>query len=57
MYAHIWRNEDGTWEGQTYGCGCCSDTENVTLEDIKAHIASLEEDLSKAKEALADLDR
>lgn len=38
------------FKGDTHGCGCCSDTEDVSLRRIREHITDLEGALKEARE-------
>lgn len=49
-------DQDGPkYEGQTPGCGCCSDHEPITPENLRAHIAELEGMLEQAKAIQAEI--
>ena len=42
-----------TIRGTTHGCGCCSDTVDVSLSDIDEHISKLEADIAEARRVRA----
>ena len=39
----------GDVAGETHGCGCCSEIETVTADDLEVHIKHLEKALEVAK--------
>lgn len=46
---------DTKYFGRTHGCDCCSRYKELTVNDLKEHIASLKEELDKCENLLLEM--
>lgn len=50
-------NNQRGYSGTYLGCGCCSYTVQITVQNIKEHIEELEQKLSEARDILSEIER
>lgn len=55
-YQYLLHGDDGSISGLTHGCGCCAHYEEVGVRELQEHIKWLEQDLTRTKEILSQLE-
>lgn len=52
-YIGLYRNEEGRWMGRTNGCGCCADSEQLEVNQVREHVAGLREEADELERAIS----
>ena len=47
----------GEFKGQTHGCGCCSDSQTLSVEDVEEHIVELRGAIENAEKVVLAMKR